>query len=350
MNARMKRRVILWMALALSISMFVTILVPSLLGRKNSEEPPLPSPAVSRQADHLQADPVSSPPIIVPVYLSGENKVDRIQLEDYVRGVVAAEMPAEFEPEALKAQALAARTYIVRRWLAGDRSNVPVQEAIVTDTITHQAYQTDEKLRERWGDQDYETYYDKLEEAVQETEGLILTYENEPIEASFFSTSNGRTENSEDYWEQSIPYLRSVDSPWDKEIAPKYKETINLTKTQIVRALGISSSLSAESLVSGLTIMEYSEGGRIKSLKVGGQLFTGKEVREKLQLNSSQFQWRADGSNVEITTFGYGHGVGMSQWGANGMAKEGRKAEEIVKHYYTGIEIQPWSQIANIAN
>lgn len=352
MNKRMRQIVLWWMAAALSLSMLLTILIPAWAGESEVEERSSP-PSTSRSG---AVEPPGSgtanpdPPLWVPVYLSTENKVDQIQLEDYVRGVVAAEMPAEFEPEALQAQALAARTYIVRRWMADDRTNVPVQDALVTDTITHQAYQTDEKLLDRWGSEQYESYYQKIEEAVRATQGMILTYQHQPIEALFFSTSNGRTENSEDYWEQHLPYLRSVESPWDETLSPRYKKTVSLAKNTVLKALGLSSSLSAESLVAGMEITEYSEGGRAKTVRVAGKSFSGREIREKLQLDSSQFDWKASGNVVDITTYGYGHGVGMSQWGANGMAKEGYTAEEIVKHYYKDIVIQPWTDVVSIAN
>ncbi|WP_010278971.1 stage II sporulation protein D [Paenibacillus senegalensis] len=351
MNERMRHKALWWMAAALSLSMLLTIMIRVWSGEEKTVSP-LPPSADSPQTLEPSTSDTKIPdqPLWVPVYLSTENKVDQIQLEDYVRGVVAAEMPAEFEPAALQAQALAARTYIVRRWMTDDRSNVPVQDALVTDTITHQAYQTDEMLLDRWGSQQYESYYQKIEEAVKATQGMILTYEKQPIEALFFSTSNGRTENSEDYWEQHLPYLRSVESPWDEEISPRYTKTVSLAKDSVLKALGISSSLSADSLVAGMDVTEYSAGGRVKSVRVAGQTFTGREIREKLQLDSSQFYWKANGNSIDITTYGYGHGVGMSQWGANGMAKEGYTAEEIVKHYYKGIDIQPWAEIVNIAN
>lgn len=347
MNQETRKKVILWMALALSISMLLTILVPSLIVRK-TDQPEQTSNFLPEPEEGL-TDPVSEAvsPLIVPVYLTKEKRVDHIDLENYVRGVVAAEMPADFELEALKAQAIAARTYIIRRWLAEDRSNVPDEEALVTDTVLHQAYLTDEELKRQWGSENFERNRERLNQAVEETRGQVITYQNKPIEATFFSTSNGYTENSEDYWTNPIPYLRSVASPWDKEIAPRYKETISIPYSEFRSKLGLSETLSASSVFANSKVLEYTDGKRIKKLSIGGKTFSGKEVREKLGLNSSQFQWKLNGKEVEITTTGYGHGVGMSQWGANGMAKEGKTAVEILKHYYTGVEVQNASNIAN---
>lgn len=312
----------------------VVVFVPLLFGKSGStpKREPLPVPA--------QAGAAAGDNLMVPVFLSKENKTQRVNLEDYVRGVVAAEMPIEFEPEALKAQALAARTYVVRRLADGDQQNVPVTDAVVTDTISHQAYVTDEELKARWGPEVYAVNRAKLDRAVEATKDQILTYQGKAIEAFFFSTSNGYTENSEDYWGNRIPYLRSVASPWDAKLSPRYKETVTITGKELQRKLGLSASVPVNTGAgNGMKVIERSQGQRIKKLSVGGRIFSGREVREKLGLNSSQFEWSWKNGAWQFTTFGYGHGVGMSQWGADGMALEGHTAEEIVKYYYTGIEI-----------
>ncbi|MCZ8514843.1 stage II sporulation protein D [Paenibacillus filicis] len=312
----------------------VVVFVPLLFGKSGStpRREPLPVPA--------QAGAAAGDNLMVPVFLSKENKTQRVNLEDYVRGVVAAEMPIEFEPEALKAQALAARTYVVRRLADGDQQNVPVTDAVVTDTISHQAYVTNEELKARWGPEVYAVNRAKLDRAVEATKDQILTYQGKAIEAFFFSTSNGYTENSEDYWGNRIPYLRSVASPWDAKLSPRYKETVTITGKELQRKLGLSASVPVNTGAgNGMKVIERSQGQRIKKLSVGGRIFSGREVREKLGLNSSQFEWSWKNGAWQFTTFGYGHGVGMSQWGADGMALEGHTAEEIVKYYYTGIEI-----------
>ncbi|MCL6456816.1 MAG: stage II sporulation protein D [Gorillibacterium sp.] len=292
---------------------------------------------LSQQASSLGITKANQ--LIVPVYLSKEKKVDRVPLEEYVLGVLAAEMPTDFELEALKAQALAARTYIVRRYKDQDFSGVPSKEAWVTDTVTHQAYLTPEQMKKQWGPKVYEAKLTKLTKAVNETAGLIITYGGKPINAVFFSVGNGYTENAEDYWSVAEPYLRSVSSPWDK-LAPNFKETITLTPKSIVQKLGLNRNVSAADVVAGMKVGELTAGQRIKQVRIGGIWFTGRDVREKLGLRSSYFTWKVKGSSIEITTYGNGHGVGMSQWGANGMAAQGKTAEEIVAYYYQGIKIE----------
>ncbi|KZE77924.1 stage II sporulation protein D [Paenibacillus elgii] len=331
-----------WLAVWLTSFTAVVVLVPGLLVRTGPGKAPVPAPPAAEQPSAAR----QQDELLIPVYRAKEKRTERMALEQYVRGVVAAEMPIEFEPEALKAQAMAARTYIVRRLLDGDQSNVPDANALVTDTISHQAYVTDEELRRRWGDDVFLSHMDKLKRAVEETRDLVLTYQGKPIEASFFSTSNGYTENSEDYWNFTVPYLRSVPSPWDAKLSPRYKETVAFTSKELQSKLGLPGAVpvSAGSPL-GIKVIEKSQGNRIKKLSIGGKLFTGREVREKLGLNSSQFQWTWSGAEWRFTTFGYGHGVGMSQWGANGMAMEGRKAEDIVKYYYAGIAIDRASNL-----
>ncbi|MDF2958997.1 MAG: stage sporulation protein [Paenibacillus sp.] len=333
-----KKNVIRWAALCLSSFVAVVVIVPSILVKSDIHNP---SPAAVLPSSSIQPNLLpGQPEWQIPVYMSKLKKVELMPLERYVRGVLAAEMPIEFELEAMKAQAMAARTYIVQRMIEEDSSNVPVAGAPVTDTVAHQAYVTDEDLKKRWGSEMYAVNSDKLDRAVNETKDLILIYKDKPIQANFFSTSNGYTENSEEYWNEYIPYLRSVPSPWDIKLSPRYKETVTVPFKDLQRKLGTTGIVPVStSSRSGLKVLEMTQGHRIKKIAVAGKIFTGREIRERLGLNSSQFQWSWKGSDLQITTFGYGHGVGMSQWGANGMAQEGRTAEEIVKYFYTGIGI-----------
>lgn len=285
-------------------------------------------------------------PFTVKVYRDKLKKIEEIDLEDYIVGVVAAEMPADFELEALKAQALAARTYTVERIVKGKFNDVP-QGSHVIDTVKNQVYMDPEQRLQTWG-VDHVWKEEKIQQAVKETAGDILTYNGEPIEASFFSTSNGYTENAEDYWGgEYVPYLRSVAVPWDKE-SPKYQNTVSLSlseferklNTRISRAALAQSNKTPNQAPSWFNVLSYSQGKRVSQVQVGDKKFSGRQVRERLGLNSSHFAISYKNSQVVIQTTGYGHGVGMSQWGANGMAKEGKKAEEIVKYFYKGIEIE----------
>ncbi|WP_462410270.1 stage II sporulation protein D [Neobacillus sp. Marseille-QA0830] len=279
---------------------------------------------------------VSSPSkdaaVEVAVFRSSQKKIENVDMENYLVGVVAAEMPADFNEEALKAQALTARTYIVNRLVNKDTLGAP-EGSQVTDTQIHQVYMNDAEQREKWG-MDYDWKKKKIVEAVRSTSGQILTYQGKPISALFFSTSNGYTENSEDYWSGSFPYLRSVTSPWDKS-SPKFNTQKVVTVKEFESRLGVK-------IGSSTTIGEIKErtaGKRVAKVVIAGKTFTGRDVRDKLDLKSSDFSWVRKGDNIVITTKGFGHGVGMSQYGANGMAEEGKNYQEIVKHYYQGVEV-----------
>lgn len=270
--------------------------------------------------------------ISVSVYRSNQNAIENVPLEEYVVGVVASEMPVQFEMEALKAQALTARTFIVKQMLTPTDINIP-NNAMVTDTVLHQVYKNSMELKEQWGN-DYEWKIARIKEAVLATEGQILTFDGEPITASFFSTSNGYTENSEDYWQNQIPYLRSVESPWDKD-SPRYQGQTKLTTKEFEEKLGVS-------LPQGNTIgeiVERTSSNRVAKVKINNTILTGRDIREKLDLDSTDFRWRRAGSEIIIETKGWGHGVGMSQYGADGMAKEGKSYTDIIKHYYQGVSI-----------
>jgi stage II sporulation protein D len=277
---------------------------------------------------------VENDSVEVAVYRTTSKQMEKLPLETYVTGVVAAEMPADFEMEALKAQALTARTYIVRQITTGDRVGLP-EGADTSDTEFHQVYKNNQDLQKLWG-ADYNWKIERVNEAVKATAGQILTYEGKPIEATFFSTSNGFTENSEDYWSNTFPYLRSVSSPWDKT-SPKFSDQVILSINEFESKLGVKVANKTE--VGKIT--ERTAGKRVGKVAINGKILTGKEIREKLGLKSTDFSWTVKGDNIVINTKGYGHGVGMSQYGANGMATEGKNYQQIVKHYYQGVEIAP---------
>jgi stage II sporulation protein D len=280
--------------------------------------------------------------VTVRVYLTGTGTVEKVPIETYVMGVLAGEMPIDFELEALKAQAIAARTYIIRRLASGD-NELASRGADVSDTVEHQVYVSKKELGRRWeGDAEAENLA-KLAQAVRETEGLVVTYEGEPIQAAFFSTSNGYTENSEEYWTMSLPYLRSVDSPWDKSISPRYEQEETFELSRFYKLMGMKGKKAKGK--PSIKLVDKTEGNRIKSLSVNGTAFTGREVRERLGLASSQFSWKIGKEGITFTTYGFGHGVGMSQWGANGMAKEGRTAVDILLHYYSGTKVEQASNL-----
>ncbi|UCZ55407.1 stage II sporulation protein D [Bacillus shivajii] len=287
--------------------------------RVNDEEP---EPVIMGEAEEVE---------YISVFRAEQEIIEDVPFEEYIAGVVASEMPATYEMEALKAQALTARTYIIKLLTTGTDINLP-DGANVTDTVMHQVYKNKEELIERWGS-DYEWKMARVKQAVYETGGKIITYNGEPITAAYFSTSNGYTENSEEYWKNEIPYLRSVESPWDKS-SPRYAGEKILSVQEFEKELNVNINNGPPG-----EIMSRTTGGRVAEVNIGGIEFTGREVRDLLDLDSSDFDWERQGNMIRIETRGWGHGVGMSQFGADQMAKDGYDYKEIISHYYQDVEI-----------
>ena len=255
----------------------------------------------------------------VKVAVTIDNNVNYVDLDDYLLGVVAGEMPANFETEALKAQVVASRTFVYNRNLSVD------------NTTNSQVYLSEDKMKENWGNK-YDEYYQKISTAIKETKNEVMKYQGDYISALFFSSSNGYTENVEDYFESSpLPYLRSVDSHWDLTIDPKNTRQVSFTKQELKEKFNCQDI--------NFNIIAYKKSGRVDTLSVGGKKYSGRQVREKLGLSSSCFTVEYVSNKYVFTTKGSGHGVGMSQYGAQGMALEGSNYKEILNHYYTNIEI-----------
>lgn len=246
-----------------------------------------------------------------------------IALEDYVIGVVGSEMPALFNSEALKAQAVCARTFALKKSSTG---------ATLTATTADQVYKTDDELKAMWGSS-YNTYYNKVKNAVLATSGEVMTYGGSYIDAVYFSTSNGRTEDSVYVWNYSAPYLKSVDSKWD--VGTKF---FDATKTFSIEELSSKLGVNVTS-VSDIVINSKTTGDRVNRVVIAGKEFTGVKIRTILGLRSADFTVTESGNNITFKTKGWGHGVGMSQYGANGMANAGYNYSQILKHYYSGITI-----------
>lgn len=313
----------------------VTVIIPAILAIPSLEDKSggaLSESGESTKQTGLDISRLDQSDLEVTVYRTANKKVETLPLEKYIAGVVASEMPTTFELEALKAQALTARTYIVHHMLKGEKAGLP-SGAQVDDTVKYQVFKNDAELRAQWG-KNYQDNMNKIAQAVLETEGQILTYDGTPITATFFSNGNGYTEAAEALWKNAYPYLKSVASPWDEQ-APEFEEKISISLLNFENKLGVK--LKNTEKVG--TIVERTPGKRVAKVDINGKQFTGMQIRELLNLRSTDFNWVLKGDAVIITTKGYGHGVGMSQWGANGMAREGKSYEEIVKHYYQGIEI-----------
>lgn len=264
---------------------------------------------------------------IIKVKDTKNNETSKLELENYIIGVVAAEMPASFSDEALKAQAIAARTYAKYKMNQKHSNNYD----IVTD-VSNQSYITEKEMKEKWGS-DYNKYYEKIKSAVKETEGKIMTYNNEVIESFYFAMSNGYTENSELVFNEDKNYLKSVKSIYENEELKNFNVTKTFNKTEIINKLGLNSN---ELIIKDIV---RSNTGRVLSLNINNITFKGTDIRKKLKLRSTDFVININNDEVSITTKGYGHGVGMSQYGANGMASHGYNYEEILKYFYKNIEI-----------
>ena len=265
----------------------------------------------------------------VRVMRVNKNKIENVFLENYVFGVVAGEMPAEFEKEALKAQAVASRSYALKK--INDNKNSSYD---VVDTTSNQVYLDDEDMKEKWKDK-YVVYSNKIKEAVNNTSMEYLEYDGEIANTMFFSTSNGYTEDCKVVFSEDIPYLKSVDSVWDKEVNSNfnYRTSFNLKDFYNILGLDYAEKLS-------IVILEKSNSGRIIRLKINNKEFTGRDVYNKLRIRSTDFEIIQDDKKVIVKTKGYGHGVGMSQYGALGMAKAGYDYKHILSHYYKGTKLK----------
>lgn len=292
-------------------------------------------PGIMLNAGHLllaEERPVPEPPveaaIFRPVSVRTADRTEEMDLERYVTRVVLAEMPASFEPEALKAQSVAARTYACKAQATGGKHG---DGSICIDSACCQGYVTEEAYMEKGGTRES---VDKIAAAVTGTAGRVLTYEGVLIEATYFSSSGGTTENAAAVWGTDFPYLQSVSSP--ETDAQRYDQTISFTQEEFQALLGRNLKGSPESW---FTITTYTEGGGVASMTIGGQVYTGTELRALLGLRSTIFTVTASDSEIGISTKGYGHRVGLSQYGAETMAVAGSSYQEILAHYYPGTEL-----------
>jgi len=291
----------------------------------------------AKEAPPYSLEFVSEPERMLSLYLHREKKSIRLGLEEYIVGVVASEMPASFKPEALKAQAVASRTYALRRLLKGGCSQGC---DLCSSSSCCQAYKTDAELKKTWGLK-YSENLAKISEAVESTKGEALYYNGELIEALYHAASGGYTEDSENVFKAAEPYLRSVKS--ENEEGSKYlTSSTRLSRKAFVKAVNgawPSAKLKASALERQVKILSRFESGRVECIKLGGAEATGRELRGLLELKSALFTLEFTKTDAIFHTRGFGHGVGMSQAGANGMASKGAGYKEILSHYYTGATI-----------
>ena len=260
--------------------------------------------------------------------LAKSGNLRQMSLEDYLVGVVLAEMPADFDSEALKAQAVVARTYTRRRMDAGKHRGA----AVCMDPGCCQGWRSDEDYLDNGGRQ---SSIDKVRRAVTDTDGAVLCYDGKLIDATYFSCSGGSTEDAVAVWGQDVPYLQAVESPGE-EAAPRYSDSVTFAAAELAGKLGIENRGDPAGWFGDLT---YTEGGGVESITVRGKTFSGTGFRSKLGLRSTAFSVEVEGKNITITTRGFGHRVGMSQYGAQAMAERGSGFADILSHYYTGAEL-----------
>ncbi len=266
---------------------------------------------------------------IIRVKRNATGEIEEIPFEEYIVGVLAGEMPIYFEKEAFKAQAVAARSYALKRI----EYNID-NEYDVVDSVMNQVYLDNLYLKDAWGD-NYVKNINKLREAVNETYGEYLEYNGEVIDAMFFSTSNGYTEAASLVFNVDLPYLQSVKSAWDEETSSVFKASNSISASSFYEILGLPYSDNLN-----VNVLKRSSTNRILTLTINGVEFSGRDIYNKLGLKSTDFSLEQVGNNIVISTTGYGHGVGMSQYGALGMAEEGYSYDEILSYYYKGTSIK----------
>ena len=278
----------------------------------------------------------------ISVYLHSSGEVVYMDFDEYLAGVIAAEMPASFELDAIRAQAVAARSFILYR-MQIYREHAAPSEHNGADSCTNfahcVAWISMEDARERWGDN--ANYYEwRIREAVRSTSGEYMTFNGNVVRAFFFAMSNGWTENVEDVWSEAIPYLRSVESG-NYDDLPNFETFAEFSVEEFVNRLRTErpNLLVGEALSTALNEPNRTAGGRVGTIQIGNQTFRGTDIRRVFGLRSADFDISTDDENVYFTVRGFGHGVGMSQRGANRLAQEGMGYREILKIYYTGIEI-----------
>ncbi len=267
-------------------------------------------------------------------------KVEQLPLDEYLYGVVSSEMPASFEKEALKAQAVVARTYTLYKMTGNNGKHKNAD--ICDDSGCCQAWITKENRLSKWKEEEREQYWNKIVSAVNETQGKMITYEGKPINAFFHSNSGGTTESPINVWGGSgYPYLQAVQTAGEDAYS-QYESKVTITKKEFEQTIKKAHSNFKIDFNQKdcIKVKEYTQGGRIKTVQIGNLSLSGVEVRTLFGLRSANIKITIQKENILFEVLGYGHGVGMSQTGADSLAKQGKNYEEIIKHYYTGVEIK----------
>lgn len=269
--------------------------------------------------------------------------VKKMSMSEYLQGVVRAEMPASFHQEALNAQAVTARTYTLYKIKTG--SNHGTAADVCTDHTCCQAYTDKAAAQRNWG-KNAAVYEQKIENAVAATDGETILYQDTPILAVFHSSSAGQTKGSGEVWTQDLPYLKSVSSPEKGKEIPNYYSRASFTPAEFKKKFiaAYPKAKFGKNISGWITNLKTTEGHNVKSVTIGGVNVSGARVRSLFGLRSATFEPEVKNGTIIFYVTGYGHGVGMSQYGANELAKEGKKWREIISHYYTGITIAQYTR------
>lgn len=269
---------------------------------------------------------------------SKTGEVEEFDMDTYLLGVVCSEMPASYEEEALKAQAVVARTYTVYLIQNGGKHD---GADVCDDSNCCEAWITKEARFERWDEDKREEYWNKIEEAVNSTKGKVIKYNGEIIKAFFHSNSGGKTENVSVVWGGAdLPYLQSVETSGEDAYL-QYASELEISKTDFetkIKEKYPDFEIDYND-INCIEVKEFTDGNRVKTIKIGNKELSGVEVRTLLGLRSAHFTYEINRDNIKFSVIGYGHGVGMSQTGADSLAKQGYNYEDIIKHFYTGVEI-----------
>lgn len=285
--------------------------------------------ATTETTPQQQADQQPETPVYSIKVLQKDGSVTEMELDTYLTGVLLAEMPADFHIEALKAQAVVARTYGLKRYMSGNKHP---GGGVCTDYTCCQGYCSEADYLGAGGTQEA---IDRVLQAVKDTQNQVLTYGGTLIEATYFSCSGGRTEDAVAVWGTEIPYLQAVDSPGEEQ-AKHFTDSVTFTATEFARRLGADLRGTPAKWLGSVT---YTQGGGVATMVIGGKAYSGTDLRKKLGLRSTAFSMTAVGDSIHITTRGYGHRVGMSQYGAEAMAVAGNTYETILQHYYPGADL-----------
>lgn len=273
----------------------------------------------------------------IAVYISKEQTTEEMNFRDYIIGVIAAEMPAVFHSEALSALTCAAATLARKNMQSGGDKSLD-GAVISTDSTKHQAYMSVEEMKEKWG-KDFDLYYKKLCEAVDKAIDYSITYENELIIAAYHAISPGQTEEAGNIWGKDVPYLTGAVSDGDK-ICEKYYSEKTVSFEDFRKITEKEGAALPEDKSQWFDGGKYTDAGTLEKIKIGGKYFSGSEIRKIFSLRSAAVKMGINSEGVVFSVKGYGHGVGLSQYGADYLARQGYTWQEIIKHYYSGVEIE----------